>query len=203
MKTTILIALLAVATVTIMSASVDVAGDLGEQTHEALLRALEDERHAQAIYQAVMDRQGEVRPFSNIRLAEERHESCLLDLFEKYEIEPPDDPWQQRVIEVPETRSEACAIAVEAEKANIALYDELLQDIERSDIRDVFTRLRNASLERHLPAFERCGTGGGKGGQGQGRGQGQGQGRGNGNGWGQGCRSSSETLSLEKVDDAR
>jgi rubrerythrin len=147
--------------------SVGVAEDPGEPTREALLRALDDERHAKATYQAVLNRHGEVRPFSNIRSAEQRHESYLLDLLEEYEMDLPVDPWLQQEIEIPDTLREACAQAIEAERANIAMYDELLEIVEAAEVRDVFTRLRGASEERHLPAFQRCG------GNGRGRGGGR------------------------------
>jgi len=50
----------------------------------------------------------------------------------------------------------ACAAAVVAEVENIALYDELLAlDLPR-DVRNVFTNIRAASLNNHLPAFEAC-----------------------------------------------
>jgi rubrerythrin len=160
MRFTAVRAVLAAALITASAVSASTGEDLGEPTREALLRALDDERHAKAIYQTVLNRHGEVKPFSNIRSAEERHESHLLDLFEEYEMDPPVDPWPQQEIEIPETLSEACAQAVEAEKANIAMYDELLESVENPEVRDIFERLRNASEERHLPAFDRCGGGG-------------------------------------------
>ncbi len=132
------------------------AGALGSTTEDALLRALDDERHAQAVYQAVIDRHGEIRPFSNVIRAEERHESFLVDLFKKYEIAIPRDPWPDRALEAPATLREACAQAVEAEKANLEMYDELLELVTEPDVRDIFMRLRDSSEERHLPAFERC-----------------------------------------------
>jgi hypothetical protein len=50
----------------------------------------------------------------------------------------------------------ACSAAVEAETANAALYERLLASTDRSDILTVFRNLRDASQERHLPAFRRC-----------------------------------------------
>ncbi len=149
-------------------------GALGSQTEEALLRALDDERHAQAVYQAVMDRHGEIRPFSNVIHAERRHESFLLDLFKEYEITIPRDPWPARALEAPETRRESCVQAVEAEKANVEMYDELLELVAEPDIREIFTRLRDASEQRHLPAFERCSESNPGRGHGRDRGRGRG-----------------------------
>jgi hypothetical protein len=44
------------------------------------------------------------------------------------------------------------------EEATVALYDELLPQVAAySDVVYVFTNLRSASRDNHLPAFERCG----------------------------------------------
>lgn len=151
--------------------------DLDLDTRSALLAALDDERHAQAMYQAVIDRFGDVRPFSRIVGAEGRHERHLLDLFADRALEVPPDPWPDREMDVPESLSEACRLAAEAERANIALYDELLDGLEDSAVGATFTRLRSMSADRHLPAFERCAAGRG-GGPGPGARPGRGSGSG-------------------------
>lgn len=150
------------------SAAPETSIGLDPKTEQALLRALDDERHAQAVYRTVLERHGEVRPFSKIIHAEERHASYLLSLFDTYGLDGPPDPWPDRELTAPETLHEACARAIEAEKANIAMYDELLAFVEEPDIREVFVRLQSASEQNHLPAFERCG--GARRGRGRGRG---------------------------------
>ena len=37
-----------------------------------------------------------------------------------------------------------------------ALYDELFAPVEHADVLQVFEQLRDASQDKHLPAFERC-----------------------------------------------
>ena len=69
---------------------------------------------------------------------------------------------------------EACQAGVAAEIENGALYDRLLATTQRPDIVTVFRNLREASQERHLPAFRRCAERGGRGGGGR-----QGRRRGN------------------------
>jgi hypothetical protein len=44
----------------------------------------------------------------------------------------------------------------DAEVANAALHERLLASTDRSDILAVFRNLRDASQQRHLPAFRRC-----------------------------------------------
>jgi len=47
-------------------------------------------------------------------------------------------------------------VAKFADVANAALYERLMASTGRSDILAVFRNLRDASQERHLPAFRRC-----------------------------------------------
>jgi hypothetical protein len=53
--------------------------------------------------------------------------------------------------------AEACATGAVAEVANIELYDDFLALDLPYDVRRVFEANRVASLDKHLPAFERCG----------------------------------------------
>ncbi len=122
---------------------------------EALHLLLEDERHAEAIYAAVLQKHGEVRPFSNIIEAERRHQGALESLFEAYGLEVPPNPWPRKRIEVPDTFQAACEAGAQAEVENVALYDRLMKTVTEPDLLQVFERLRWASQERHLPAFQR------------------------------------------------
>jgi hypothetical protein len=121
----------------------------------ALHEALDDEYHAWTIYDQVIHDFGLVRPFSNIRDAEARHIEALVHLFAQHGLTPPPNPWPGKVKRYPGLR-DACIAAVEAEIANAALYERLLAGTDRSDILSVFRHLRDASQERHLPAFRRC-----------------------------------------------
>lgn len=122
---------------------------------KALRMALDDEYKAEATYSQVMNDFGQVRPFSNIRRAEQRHIEALLPLFTKYGLEVPDNPYIGKVGFYDSVR-EACEAGVEAEIENVALYDQIDAMVEDSDVAFVFSRLRQASQDKHLPAFERC-----------------------------------------------
>ena len=150
------------------------AQTLDEQTQQALIAALNDEYKAKATYQKVIDTFGEVRPFANIIQAEQTHIDLLLPLFEKYGVPVPED---NQYAEVPEfaTLQDALKAGVDAEIANAKLYDDLFATVKEADILAVFTRLRDASQDNHLPAFERA-LDGGKTGQGQQRNNGNGSG---------------------------
>ncbi|MDD2676219.1 MAG: DUF2202 domain-containing protein [Methylacidiphilaceae bacterium] len=125
------------------------------KTVDALREALEDEYRARATYGKVIEAFGRVRPFVNIVEAEDRHAKALLALFTRFGIEPPRDTWPERVT-APASLAEACRAGVEAEIENQAMYERLLKEIQEPQARRVMQRLQRASLERHLPAFQRC-----------------------------------------------
>ena len=62
---------------------------LNAKTQQALKEALADEYQARAFYQAVINKFGEVKPFSNIVMAEERHAIAMEQLFLQYGLAIP------------------------------------------------------------------------------------------------------------------
>lgn len=140
----------------------DYSGPLSYEEVQGLLLALNDEYHAQAVYEQVLADHGDVTPFVNIRHAEINHADRLIALFGVYGLEVPENPWLGAVPSF-DTVAAACAAGVDAEIVNATLYDYLYSTTDRADIVSVYERLQAASNDRHLPAFERCGTGGGGG----------------------------------------
>jgi hypothetical protein len=138
------------------------AQQLDRKTEQALIDAINDEYKARAVYQKVIDKFGTVQPFSNIIKAEATHIAELKPLFTKYGIAIPKDEWYSKVPAFT-TLQEACAGGVQAEIDNAKMYDGLLKFVKEKDIVDVFKRLRDASYEKHLPAFKRCADGGSQG----------------------------------------
>ncbi|MGR8942031.1 MAG: ferritin-like domain-containing protein [Gammaproteobacteria bacterium] len=129
--------------------------DLTVTEIRALFEALDDEYHALATYEQVIADFGEAPPFSHIRESEQRHIDALCSLFVRYGLQIPENPWPGR-IERYSSRQAACEAGVAAEIANAEIYERLLRASERQDILTVFRNLRNASQQRHLPAFQRC-----------------------------------------------
>lgn len=145
-------------------------GDLDKEEVNGLLLALNDEFLAWATYDQINKDLDNPRPFINIIKAEARHAENLKVLFEKYKIPVPDNKWigeTEKHVSV----SGACKAGVDAEIANVELYDKLLKSTKREDILTVYKNLQRASNENHLPAFGRCSEGGGNG-NGRGRGRG-------------------------------
>ena len=124
-------------------------------TIDALTEALEDEYRARATYRKVIECFGPVRPFVNIVEAENRHVAALLRQFRRLGAQPPADTWTDRV-RAPATVAQACAEGVQAEIENETLYARLLDQVTDAEARLVMQQLREASRERHLPAFRRC-----------------------------------------------
>ena len=123
---------------------------------EALRAALDDEYRARATYRAVLNAYGDVRPFVNIVESEERHIPALRRLCDRYDVKVPPDPWPSR-ISVPESLEAACETAIDAERENTALYEQLMDAAGgRADVEETFQRRQTASQENHLPAFERA-----------------------------------------------
>ena len=134
-----------------------------------LIEAINDEYKARAIYQNIISKFGEIRPFINIVEAESRHIEALLPLFDKYGVTVPEDDWVSHV-ETPQSVLEACQLGVEAEIKNAEMYDRLLDStMDYPDVQRVLVQLQRASTENHLPAFQRCVERGGSQGQGRGR----------------------------------
>lgn len=152
-----------------------IGGPLPDAVIEAMNEALADERKALATYKAILERFGDVRPFSNIVHAEQRHIDALLPLYARYGVTPPED----RTVLPDEVYTEdmlgLCRIGVEAEIENVRLYDERLLPVvaDYPDIAFVMQRLRDASNNNHLPAFQRCVDRGGRPGRGPGGGDGR------------------------------
>ncbi|MBN2795229.1 MAG: DUF2202 domain-containing protein [Clostridia bacterium] len=130
---------------------------------EMLQYAYEDEIMAEYEYQSLIDELGVSRPFTNIIKAEQRHIELVLDLYEAYDLDVPEfDPSTHVVL--PESFTEAMAIGVEAEIANIAMYEAFLSQELPEDVKATFIALQSGS-ESHLKAFSGENGQGGNSGQ--------------------------------------
>ena len=128
---------------------------LDEADVQALELALDDEYHALAVYQSVIADFGEVEPFVEIAQSEQRHIDALLKQFDKHGLVVPDNPWLGNIPGF-ESVQAACQVGVEAEIANVALYEQLFSMTDDPALVQVFTNLSRASQESHLPEFQSC-----------------------------------------------
>lgn len=123
----------------------------------SLVAGLQDENHAYWVYRRVMADFGSVRPFSNIVYAEQQHADAIAGLLRARGMAVPPSVWALDNVPGFESVAGACRAAAQAERDNIALYDELLTQDLPDDVRRVFQSNRAASQNNHLPAFSQCG----------------------------------------------
>ena len=121
----------------------------------------EGEYAAAASYAAVLDAFGQVEPYASIRAAEERHIDALTRQLQRLGVTPPANPYLGRV-PAPATLAAAAQAWADGEVANVALYDKLLAAVSGDPgLTRVFTNLRRASADMHLPVFRAAATSGG------------------------------------------
>lgn len=147
------------------SSSTATAAPLPTTVADAVLQALvgpEGEYAAYATYAAILEEYGNVLPYAQIMKAEAQHIAALATLLDRYGIEYPTvNPYLGKV-EAPASLLEAAQAGIDAEKANVEMYDEQLARVAAyPDIARVFANLRAASLNAHLPAFEQALASGG------------------------------------------
>lgn len=127
---------------------------LTEAEKTALNTAIQDEYKSRATYNKILDTFGQVMPFANIVNAESRHVEALAFLYKRYEVPIPADTWADKVPAYA-TLNEAAEAAVQAEQENGALYDTITENVSNPEVINVFNALRFATMEHHLPAFQR------------------------------------------------
>jgi hypothetical protein len=123
-----------------------------------LALALQEEYKAEMLYRSVLQSLGaETVPFALIAESEARHVEALQMLFTRRQLAPAASAWTPSSFAPFPSVPLACAAGVVAEQEDAAFYTPYIQrpDLPQ-DVRNVFTNLQKASLENHLPAFERC-----------------------------------------------
>ena len=126
---------------------------------EALMSPV-GEYAASAMYQAVIDKFGQVEPYVTIRVAEERHISALIRQLDRYGVKVPANPYLGAVAAPAKLQAAAEAWAI-GEIENVTMYDKLLGKSSDSNLNRVLTNLRASSQNSHLPLFEAAAENGG------------------------------------------
>jgi len=115
---------------------------------------------AAANYAAVIDVYGDVQPYVMIKASEEKHISALTRQLERFGVDVPENPYLG-TIAAPGDLEAAAKVEAGAEVANVEMYDTLLSQTGDTRLTRVFTNLRRASEEAHLPMFEAAAANGG------------------------------------------
>jgi hypothetical protein len=120
--------------------------------------AVQEEYEAEMLYRSVLGTFGpDTTPFALIAEAEARHVEAIRTLFTRRQLAPPASVWSPASFAPFADLAVACSAGIAAETEDAAFYAPYLErDDLPQDVRNVFTSLQRASLENHLPAFERC-----------------------------------------------
>jgi len=127
---------------------------LADYEKQALHVAVDEEYKAKAIYHKVIDTFGPISPFYWIVGEEQMHVNWLVNLHTKYGLQIPADSWSGNVTLEFASKQQACEIGAQAEFDNAAVYDQMIPQITHTDIISTFSKLRDMSRYRHLPAFQ-------------------------------------------------
>ena len=122
----------------------------------AMATALQDELRAMITYQQVLADINSNVPFNSLYLAESEHVSAVTGLFTNRGLPVPESEWTADNVPRFDTRLEACQASVLTETATVQMYDAFLLLELPNDVATVFTNLRFASQEQHLPALLKC-----------------------------------------------
>ncbi len=129
---------------------------LPADVQSALSQSLTNEYKLQSYYQAVINKFGNQRPFAMIIGAEDQHVAVLTSLFDKYGVTKPTNSYANQTYSFTNIQA-ACQNSVAYEQATVSLYNGLLPKVASyKDITQVFSSLKDAAQNSHLPAFEKC-----------------------------------------------
>jgi len=114
-----------------------------------LTYSIEDEYLARAYYSLVIEKFGEILPFSNIIKSEELHIMAVKSLFPTYKLSIPSDKAED-YMKAPVNIKEALEVSEQIEIENIAMYERFLKENPPEDVKEIFTGLRNSrSLSKY------------------------------------------------------
>ena len=134
-------------------------GAPAEGTNAALaweaLMGSDGEYAAAASYDAVLQKYGSVEPYATIYAAELRHVDALIRQLENAGVTVPENPYSGKLT-APDNLTGAAEAWAEGEVLNVEMYDTLLAKSTDANLTKVLNNLRNASLNSHLPLFEKA-----------------------------------------------
>jgi hypothetical protein len=128
----------------------------GEQ--RALWTAIDDVRRSQAIYEAVLAHPAtkKLRPFPRILRAKRRHEKRLVKVAIKLGYGDPPVQWNRSEVIAPGDERGACAMAVDQELRNAAIYETAMAIPMSGRAQRVIRRIHRRVRGTDIPDFEAC-----------------------------------------------
>jgi len=141
--------------------------DISASEEKNLKYMRSEEKLAHDFYSMMFDKWG-LRPFSNIKGAEERHMAAIKTMLDKYTIDDPEKNYQVGVFSNNHIKSiyddlllkgnmtelDALKAGAEIEELDIKDLIDAINDTDNNDIKFVYNNLKRGS-ENHLNAFMR------------------------------------------------
>jgi hypothetical protein len=93
--------------------------------------------------------------FTKILNSEQNHVSTLESVYNKYEIDIPKD-LDFSSVTIPASKDDVCSTALKMEKDNVEMYKKFLTSVTNTFLKTVFEDLRDITINRNIPAVEKC-----------------------------------------------
>lgn len=126
-------------------------------TREMLVKAIDGEYYASALYHRVLVRFGQVAPFDEAAQAEEQHAAAVGELFLARGWRVPPNPYGSHQFPTFAKLAQACSFAADTERRIESTY--LVLDATRrlpADAEHVFGDMIDVTANEHIPAFLDC-----------------------------------------------
>ncbi|CZE48547.1 hypothetical protein [Campylobacter geochelonis] len=121
--------------------------------NEFLQAAIKDEQIAFATYANIVQKFGDIKPFSAIMQTQLKFIQELSYMIKKQG----EEPQEADISDIEEAKSieEAYEIALVIERKTIRFYEKMISNVQNEEIKDLFYRLQASSYNDNLPAFRK------------------------------------------------
>ncbi len=117
--------------------------------------AYKDECKDQYFFKKAIEKFPDASGFIKIMNSEQNHVTTLEGVFNKYEIEIPKNLDFSDIV-IPTALDNACAMGLKFEKENVDMYQNFLKTVTNNYLKTVFEDLRDITINRNIPAVEKC-----------------------------------------------
>ncbi|MDQ7841461.1 MAG: hypothetical protein RDU83_10600 [bacterium] len=140
----------------IAAAATAAAAPISAVARQVLTDAATSEYKALAIYQAIVKKVANKKPFSSwVRCVPEYIDANLKPLFDNYGLVMPPVPDPAKVA-APASFRDACRLASKIENEKVAMYEQLLKTVKEADIVAALTVMRDEAKQRLDGVLEHC-----------------------------------------------
>lgn len=128
--------------------------NLTPEETEFLNTAYKDEAKCQYYFQKIKEKFPDAG-FTKILNSEQNHVITLEGIYNHYEIAIPQNLDFSALV-IPATLEEACRTGLKYENENVEMYKNFLTSVTDKYLKTVFEDLRDITINRNIPAVEKC-----------------------------------------------